>query len=130
MMQVKTILTRAGVALAATVTVAGLSVAAAVPASAATGYARCAKGNLCLFSEQGGRGVVAQYKNGDHDLSDAVGPRGMNDNVESVWNRSGQPFVAFNRVDYEGRIGVIYAGDKGNTKPGFTNSVSSLKRLR
>lgn len=67
---------------------AALTVTAApAPVDAAAGWDRCPRNSFCAFTGPNGSGVMATYRRGDSDLGDAFGPQGMNNNIESVWNR-------------------------------------------
>jgi hypothetical protein len=86
------LVTRLALTAATAAAVTGLSVAAATPAEAAGGYARCPKGYFCVFAKTHGEGQMAKWKKGgDADLGNKSGPRGLNNDIESVWNRTTAP---------------------------------------
>ena len=103
----------------------------ATPANAATGYARCDPGYLCLFTEPNGQGVIAQYKVGDADMGDSFGPLGMNDNAESYWNRSGANWSLYNGPYYGGTVSGMSPDkpDGANFPASLRNVISSLKKM-
>jgi hypothetical protein len=122
---------RLALTIATATSVAGLSVAAASPAEAATGYSRCPKGYFCVFADTHGTGKMAKWKKGgDADLGNRHGPRGLNNNIESVWNRTGDTWVFWGKPHYQGTAVVIAPRVKSNGKPKFRNWASSLHRVR
>jgi hypothetical protein len=104
------------------------------PAQAETGWARCPRGSFCAFTGLDGTGAMATYTRGDFNLGDATGPSGMNNNIESVWNRMDRAgFGAFNlygRVSCEGaRLHVADEPDQSgrrNLPRDWRNRASSL----
>lgn len=99
----------------------------AAPANAATGWDRCHQGWFCVFAEPNGQGLMAMYQVGDPNLGDAYGPQGMNNNIESVWNRTGSSWGLFK--------GTYGTGEGAGFGPGartsiwwFANVASSIQR--
>lgn len=125
-MDVKKQLARGAATVAAMAAVSAMGLAAAPHAEAATGYARCPSGHLCVFNGLNGSGRMAYYKNGDANLADGVGATGMNNNIESLWNRTGNEWKLFGRTYYNGK--VIWSNRKGNMPTGYRNWASSIKR--
>lgn len=106
---------------------AAMVVATAPSASAATGYARCPDFRMCVFTGTNGSGVIAWFSTGDADLGDSVGPVGMNNNIESIWNRSGHDWALFDGAGYTGTRWVSYAyAGHNNVIAAAANKVSSL----
>lgn len=102
-------------------------VATAPPASAATGYARCPDLRMCVFTGPNGSGAIAYFSTGDVNLGDSVGPTGMNNNIESIWNRSGHSWALFDGTGYTGTRWVSnpYVGH-ANLSASEANKISSL----
>src|ERR1700754_2643025 len=73
--------------LAITAALGSFAALGTIPAQAATGYNRCPPNRFCVFPGLNGTGVIAIYTKSDPSLGDAGGPRGMNNNIESGWNR-------------------------------------------
>lgn len=106
---------------------AAMVVATAPPASAATGYARCPDLRMCVFTGPNGSGAIAYFSTGDANLGDSVGPTGMNNNIESIWNRSGHSWALFDGTGYTGTRWVSnpYVGH-ANLSASEANKISSL----
>ncbi|TDB71312.1 peptidase inhibitor family I36 protein [Micromonospora sp. KC721] len=107
---------------------AAMVVAAAPPASAATGYDRCPNFRMCVFTGPNGSGAIAYFSTGDGNLGDSSGPVGMNNDIESIWNRSGHTWELFDGVGFSGTRWVSrpYVGPN-NVIPAAANKVSSLR---
>jgi Peptidase inhibitor family I36 len=105
-----------------------LAAAAASPASAATGYARCPDLRMCVFTGPDGTGAIAYFATGDGNLGDSSGPVGMNNNIESIWNRSGHTWELYDGVGFSGTRWVSnpFVGHN-NVIPSAANKVSSLR---
>ena len=115
--------------VAASMGAAMVMVATAAPASAATGYNRCPELRMCVFTGQNGTGAIAWFVNGDADLGDGVGPQGMNNNIESTWNRSGHTWHLYDRPGYTPAppwYSYPHRPNGGNVIPAAANKVSSL----
>jgi hypothetical protein len=100
----------------------------ASPAQAATGYDRCPVDRMCVFTEPNGGGAIGIFANGDVDLSDSVGPTGLNNNIESMRNRTSGHFCFYTEINYNGLAWRGGPGGGANTVPAATNTISSLKR--
>jgi hypothetical protein len=106
---------------------AAMVVAAAPPASAATGYARCPDFRMCVFTGPNGSGAIAYFSTGDANLGDTVGPDGMNNDIESIWNRSGHTWNLYDGTGYTGTMWVSYPYvGHNNVVAAAANRVSSL----
>jgi hypothetical protein len=115
--------------LAATAVLAVVALAAPSPAPAATGFARCPAGKFCIFTETGGNGVIAMFDYADGNLGDSVGPQGMNNNVESVYNNTaGQTWGAAVDVSYGCPCQLYGPGFKGRVADALFNKISSVCR--
>ena len=109
---------------------AGLSVTVASQAQAqalATGYARCPANRMCVFAGRDGTGVIGIYTTGDVNLGDNVGPTGLNNNVESMINRTSGTWCFYDGINYNGPFWAGGPGGGANTIPAATNTISSLK---
>ncbi|MFI5736124.1 peptidase inhibitor family I36 protein [Kribbella sp. NPDC051587] len=117
-------------ALAVTAAIGSVAAMSTIPAHAATGYNRCPAGRFCAFTGPNGTGVIAIYTKSDRNLADRVGPRGMNNNIESAWNRYKWEFGLMNDANFAGK-GVIYkSGAKGNVPKNLVNKASSVWFVR
>lgn len=126
-MNTTTMTIRAAVLGTAAAAVTALGV---VPAGAATGYARCPANRMCVFTGTNGTGAIGIFAVGDANLADAYGPQGLNNTIESVWNRRGSEWALFNDKNYDGGITVVVQGAKTNIPLKFRNITSSLKDVR
>lgn len=120
---------RKRMATAAGVAAAALSAGSVAPAGAATGWDRCPDGYLCAFTGPSGTGVMAQYKWGDANLGDANGPTGMNNNIESVWNRRSSVFVIYDAPGCDSAPNTTVDPGKRNFTGFWENRISSLRYL-
>ncbi|MGW6709332.1 serine/threonine-protein kinase [Streptomyces sp. NPDC054956] len=77
--------------------------------AAAGGYDRCRRGAVCFFAQEGGRGEMCSWVDGDADWTDALGP--------CPWAASGAPRSVYNNgFDHtEGatKVDVLYYGQAG-----------------
>jgi hypothetical protein len=123
-----TLRTRFAAISLATITAAVTLTGTAAAASDATGYARCPAARFCVFSGVNGGGVIAYFTNGDGDLGDSSGPQGLNNNIESVWNRrSGEVWCLFPNAGYGGAaVAVTYSSQGSNLDTPSRNIMSSL----
>lgn len=111
------------------ITIAAAAVlATATPAQAASGYSRCPANRMCVFTGLNGSGAIAIYKNGDVNLADSTGPTGMNNNIESMINRTSSNWRFFEKTNYNGKEWVGGPGGGANVVPALRNKISSLKR--
>ena len=106
----------------------GVAVASAPTAYAATGYDRCPADRMCVFTGRNGSGAIGIYQNGDVNLGDSVGPAGLNNNIESMRNRTSRNWCFFKDANYNGQSWVGGPGGGANTVAAATNVISSLKR--
>lgn len=107
---------------------AAMVVTAASPAFAATGYNRCPDFKMCVFTGTNGSGAIAYFSTGDGNLGDSSGPTGMNNNIESIWNRSGHTWELFDGIGFSGTRWESdpYVGHN-NVIAAAANKVSSLR---
>ncbi|GAB3490376.1 peptidase inhibitor family I36 protein [Nocardiopsis coralliicola] len=109
---------------AALAVAAGVAAGAAPAEAAAAGYARCAEGAFCLFSDSGGQGrVVGVTGIGAPDLRLA----GMDDDAESAWNRSDRAFSVFTQPGYAGGEVQAQPGGRGDVTPSWRDEISSAR---
>jgi peptidase inhibitor family I36 len=99
-------------------------------AQAATGYARCPANRMCVFSGTNGSGVMASFARGDGNLADSSGPRGLNNNIESVYNRRNEYWGLFNNKGYSGGVTLVEPHAKGTIAAKYRNLATSLKNVR
>ncbi|HMM96618.1 MAG: peptidase inhibitor family I36 protein [Micrococcales bacterium] len=115
-------------AASAAAAAAALVVSVAPTASAATGYARCPANRMCVFTGPNGTGAIGIFRNGDVNLADGVGPVGLNNNIESMRNRTSGYWCFYKDTNYNGYVWRGGPGGGANTIPAATNVISSLKR--
>jgi hypothetical protein len=102
-----------------------------IPAQAATGYARCPANRFCVFTGTNGSGVMAYFNDaGDPNLADSSGPKGMNNNIESIYNRRGSEWGLYNDANYKGGLTLVLAGAKGNIVAKYRNVATSVQDIR
>lgn len=104
----------------------------AAPASAApvsiTAYSDCPAGRLCVWTGLGGTGAIGIFRTGDANLGDSVGPRGLNNTIESAWNRTGSDWCFYDGANYSGAfLGPTTPGSRGNLKTEYRNRITSLE---
>ncbi|MEC3976414.1 peptidase inhibitor family I36 protein [Amycolatopsis sp. H20-H5] len=115
----------AGATLAATLTLAGTAVAA----PAATGYARCPAARMCVFSGLNGSGLIGAFTVGDGNLADSSGPAGLNNTIESVWNRRATSFwCLYSNAGYGGSSSSTYTAAAGHNLPVAERNVTTSLR--
>ncbi|RYI98949.1 MAG: hypothetical protein EON52_27020 [Actinomycetales bacterium] len=130
-MKVTSVSVRAALVVGSAAAAAALAI---TPSQAATGYARCPAGKLCVFSGTNGSGVIGIFSTGDVDLGAAPGPSGLNNNIESVWNRSSSNFAFYPERNYNGGSAdgiseLVPRTAKATFYPKFRNTTSSIKKL-
>jgi hypothetical protein len=89
--------------------VAGIVVAlgaTAAPASAATGYDRCAHGNFCLFEHGAGKGEMFVVYSPRSKQRVNV-PLSFNDKASSAWNRSARAMGLHRDANCRSRLGQM-----------------------
>ncbi|WP_280423178.1 peptidase inhibitor family I36 protein [Nocardia carnea] len=104
---------------------AGLSgLAAPAPAHAATGFDRCPDGHFCIFSAPDGGGKIAYFRLGSTDLR----LQGVDGQVYSIWNRTGQAWQGFTQYNYTGGvIFLVQPGHRSNVPADVAVQVHSVK---
>ncbi|MGW6279606.1 peptidase inhibitor family I36 protein [Kribbella sp. NPDC055071] len=117
--------------LAITAVLGSFAALGTIPAQAATGYNRCPANRFCVFTGLNGSGVIAIYTKSDANLGDASGPRGMNNNIESGWNRRSSEWAVMNNPNsWEGGGTMFKVGEKGNLPTNNRNKGSSVWDIR
>ena len=82
---------------------------------------------MCVFTGLNGTGAVAWFVNADADLGDGVGPQGMNNNIESTWNRNGHTWNLYDGPGYTPTMWQSFPfNGPSNTVQAARNKVSSL----
>lgn len=117
-------------ALAVAAAIGTVAALGTIPAQAATGYNRCPANRFCVFTGLNGSGVIAIYTTSDSNLADASGPRGMNNNIESGWNRRASEWAVMNDAGFNGGGTLFKKGEKGNFPAGNRNKGSSVWDVR
>lgn len=118
-------------------TAAGLATVAAsvvpgVAAATVESYGQCPNNYFCVWENNDGSGHFAKFEWGSPDLSKAIGGYVFNDQISSVWNRTGYTWCLyehknFNR-DLAGKSWPVgdYMGTSGGPRYHFENIASSL----
>jgi hypothetical protein len=117
-------------AFAVTAALGTVAVLGTIPAQAATGYNRCPANRFCVFTGLNGSGVMAVYTKSDSNLGDASGPRGMNNNIESGYNRRSSEWAVMNNTGYGGGGTWFKVGQKGNLPANNRNKGTSIWDIR
>lgn len=128
-MSTRTVTIRTAAIGGAMAAVAALTVA---PAQAATGYDRCPANRLCVFTGPGGTGAIGIFQRGDVDLGAAPGPSGLDDNIESAWNRTAKSWYFYPDRNYnggDGISGIVPRTIKATMTKAGRNETSSLKPI-
>ncbi|XVV07231.1 peptidase inhibitor family I36 protein [Actinosynnema sp. CA-248983] len=90
-------------------------------------WSDCPANRSCIFAGlQGGR-PFAHFANGDGDLGDSSGPRGMNNRTKSVWNRTGQDWCYYDAAGFNQLIFIVEPGFQGDLLPEHRDRVTSLR---
>jgi Peptidase inhibitor family I36 len=90
-------------------------------------WSDCPANRMCIFNNlNGGRGY-GYFATGDGDLADSSGPTGLNNNTESVWNRTSQDWCFYDAGGYHTLIFVVGPAFQGNLDPVDRNKVTSLR---
>jgi hypothetical protein len=87
----------------------------------------CPANRSCIFAGLGGGRPFAHFANGDANLGDSSGPRGMNNTTESVWNRTGQDWCYYDGPNFTDLIFVVAPRFQGDLLPEHRNRVTSLR---
>lgn len=90
-------------------------------------YRDCPADRLCIWTGLGGSGAIGIFRVGDADLGDAVGPRGLNNNAESMMNRTGKNWCLYDGAGYTAYMATGGPGQGANMYPRFRNRLTSLK---
>lgn len=98
---------------------------------AATSFAQCPSGRFCVWTNADGTGYFAKFEWGSPDLANPIGGHVFNDEISSVWNRTGYKWCLYEHKDWSpsGRIMGIgdYMGTVGGPRYSFDNLTSSLR---
>ncbi|MDN3495814.1 peptidase inhibitor family I36 protein [Planococcus sp. APC 4015] len=105
-----------------------IAVVPATAAQAATGWDRCQPGYFCGFTGTNGTGTIAQYQVGDPDLSDGYGPVGMDNNIESFWNRTGSVWGVYRNIGGQQGWGLGPGAKLGTLDGSWANNISVITR--
>ncbi len=121
-------------ALCAAVGLAAAGVVASVPTAQAsattverdvsiTAYQDCPVGWFCAWEDAGGWGRMVRFQTGSDDLRDF----NMNDQISSVWNRTGRTFCTWLNINRDGATWPV-GNWQGNTSQYNRNdNISSLR---
>ncbi len=116
---------RGAAALMAGAVLAG-SLFAATPAFASpvstASFSQCPVNRFCTWSSLDGTGVFATFTAGVSTL-----PRAVDNNIESVWNRTSAPWCLYDSPNFRDPLVVVAPSEQGNLPPSARNRVSSLR---
>jgi hypothetical protein len=90
-------------------------------------YSSCPAARSCIFNNLNGGTPYGSFATGDGDLADSSGPRGLNNQAESVWNRTGQDWCFYDAGGFNTLIFIVGPGFQGNLLPEDRNKVTSLR---
>ncbi|CCH30279.1 peptidase inhibitor family I36 protein [Actinosynnema sp. NPDC047251] len=102
----------------------------AAPADGAisiTAFNDCPSARMCIFNNLNGGTPYGSFATGDGDLADSNGPRGLNNNAESVSNRTNQLWCFYDAGGFNNEIFRVASGFEGNLDPEDRNRVTSLR---
>ncbi|MEU6301183.1 peptidase inhibitor family I36 protein [Streptomyces chartreusis] len=87
-----------------------------------TAYQDCPVGWFCAWEDAGGWGRMARFQTGSDDLRDF----NLNDQISSVWNRTGRTFCTWLNINRDGATWPV-GNWQGNTSQYNRNdNISSL----
>lgn len=87
-----------------------------------TAYQDCPVGWFCAWEDAGGLGRMARFQTGSDDLRDF----NLNDQISSVWNRTGRTFCTWLNINRDGATWAV-GNWQGNTSQYNRNdNISSL----
>ena len=112
-------------ALIAGVVMAGslLSAAPAVASPVSTAsYNQCALNRFCLWTGPNATGLFASFTRGANEL-----PAGVDNNVESFYNRTDVPWCLYDGRNYKELLAVVAPNSLGNLPESVGDRVSSLR---
>lgn len=117
-------------AFSATALVAGVMMAgslfAAAPAVAApvsaTSFDQCPANRFCAWTGVNGTGSFGTFSTGAAQL-----PLGIDNNIESGWNRTGTPWCLYDSRDFRNLLLAVAPGEQLNLPGPARNRVSSLR---
>lgn len=89
----------------------------------------CPANRLCVWTGRNGTGTRAVFANGDVNLADSVGPRGMNNNISSYRNRTGRNWRFHDGKNYNGTTRYAHPWKYGNIGSAMNNKTSSIKKM-
>lgn len=88
-----------------------------------TAYQDCPVGWFCAWEHAGGHGRMARFQTGSDDLRDFD----LNDQISSVWNRTGRTFCTWLNINRDGSTWPV-GNWQGNTSTYNRNdNISSLR---
>jgi hypothetical protein len=87
----------------------------------------CPASRQCIFNNLNGGRPYGYFASGDGDLADSSGPTGLNNNTESVWNRTSRNWCFYDAGGYNNLIFIVAPGVQTNLVPGDRNRVTSLR---
>ncbi|MGW3955231.1 peptidase inhibitor family I36 protein [Streptomyces sp. NPDC004752] len=117
----------AALGLAAVAVTASTTTTQAAPTTIETGrsitaYQDCPVGWFCAWEDEGGWGRMARFQLGSDDLRDF----NLNDQISSVWNRTGKTFCTWLNINRDGASWPV-GNWRGNTAQYNRNdNISSL----
>lgn len=89
---------------------------------AITAYQDCPVGWFCVFREKGGLGDMARFQLGSDDLRDFR----LNDDISSVWNRTGGKFCTWLNINRDGASWPVGNWRGDTSQYNRDNNISSV----
>ncbi|CAM5714983.1 hypothetical protein SALBM135S_09773 [Streptomyces alboniger] len=99
-----------GLTMSAALTVPAAAAAPPAPPVAITAYQDCPVGWFCVWEHADGQGRMARFRTGSDDLRDF----NLNDQISSVWNRTGGRFCTWLNINRDGATWPV-GNWQGNT---------------
>lgn len=93
----------------------------------ALAWSDCPASRQCIFNNLNGGRPYGYFASGDGDLADSSGPTGLNNNTESVWNRTSRDWCFYDAGGYNNLIFIVGPGFQGNLLAEDRNRVTSLR---
>jgi hypothetical protein len=90
-------------------------------------WSDCPASRQCIFNNLNGGRPYGYFASGDGDLADSSGPTGLNNNTESVWNRTSRYWCFYDAGGYNTLIFRVAPGFQGNLLAEHRNRVTSLR---
>lgn len=129
----KTLMALAGAAFAASLVTTPASASSVPEISEPSGdvsaaaYSDCPAARMCIWTGLNGTGAIGIFAVGDANLGAAPGPSGLNNNAESMMNRTSQRWCHYDGANYTALMAAGGPGGGANMLTQFRNRITSLR---